>query len=201
MTDESVEVALGQSTYTVLPQPHPRITRTLPALLIEHQAQLNTSDLPGFVASLGDGTHAVLKVFIPELMPAWEFAGYPSQAAYEAGEDDPEAHALAPSLPQILAAFDAAFSVNGGQRLTDVLGKGMGSALTPELRALALKGLADLLSARLKKLRMPSGGSASPSSGTTARTSPSPRAKSSRSDGSSTSPKTADAESAKTSAS
>lgn len=60
---------------------------------------------------LGERVYDVLAMFIPKLMPLWEFRGFGSQEAMDAGEYD-EALDKSPDWPQIVAAVELAMRVN-----------------------------------------------------------------------------------------
>jgi hypothetical protein len=54
-------------------------------------------------------------------MPKFAFQGYASAEAMAADEYDPGAAEKAPSVPQIVDAFDTALEVNGIKRLGDLI--------------------------------------------------------------------------------
>jgi len=169
--EESVEVRLGDETYTVVPQPHVRVQRTFPKVLREtfgNVGELDTSDVQSIVGGLGDGVYDVLKVFIDDLMPRYKFMGFPTQQAMEADEYDDEYADNAPTYPQILDAFEAIYRINGGARIQQGLGKALGPEILGAARAMA----ASWLSRMLQNSQPPSGESDSTSSGETDRTGP-----------------------------
>ncbi len=124
-------VKLGDHVFPVVAQRHTRFRK---ATLGE--------DLQAVFAGLQDGTYAepayrLLSFLIPaitlgvshpdgtgyqvEPMPFWEFVGYASQEAMEAGEED-EAKNRAPLTDEIVNALEVAlFQASGAQRLGALL--------------------------------------------------------------------------------
>lgn len=119
------EIALGAHTYTVRPQ---KIGYLIHKLGPNLQEAL-TAEIEGLDAAALAGAKArdVLAVFIPDLMPTWEWLGYASERAFEEtqlwkrsngaeGSDQyDEAADKSPEPLQIKAAFKAASNVNGGE--------------------------------------------------------------------------------------
>lgn len=105
-------------TYTIVQQRHQRIERALigkDGVLssLEDLSQVGeSSGLSDLTSLAGEKLYDVLKVFIPDLMPRWEFRGYGSDEA-EARDEYAEHMDRSPSVPQISAAFRAAIDVNG----------------------------------------------------------------------------------------
>lgn len=140
MEQPELEVDLGLDldgnvthTYTVLQQRHARLIRRLVGKkgvfrsLDEFQelTNLDTED-GGAEAAFERFLHAgegkvydVLHVFIPNLMPRYEFEGFASQTAYDEDQYDEDAD-RSPSVPQIRNAFTAAVEANGLEWLDKV---------------------------------------------------------------------------------
>jgi hypothetical protein len=74
------QVQLGERTYNLKPQRIGRISRRLEQVFSLF-GDLNTGSTPDEV---GSGLYEVLKVFIPDLAPEWELAGYGSADDFEA---------------------------------------------------------------------------------------------------------------------
>ncbi len=134
------QVKLGSQEYTIVPQPHAVLFRKFPQVLAEVRdgglTQENITSGPDIINVLGDRIHGVLKIFIPDLMPFHEFQGFPSQEALDEDRFD-EAYAVqhAPTIPEIMEAFDQAINVNGGKRLKDLLGNVLGPDLSRAVRS------------------------------------------------------------------
>lgn len=173
MSSPPVTVQLGEHSYHLVAQRHARIWRTLPDV-VSHAAdiELDGSDLSSLVASLGDGVHAVLQVFIPDLMPAWKFDGFASEQAREQNAYDPDAD-RSPTQPELLDAFEAAWRVNGMHRVGQSLGKLLGPDLTAPLRTLIVGRIRTMTDSPTSPSSPPENGeSASTSSTTSPPTSP-----------------------------
>lgn len=122
------KVKLGAHECTVRPQ---KIGYLIHRLGPDLQDAL-VADLTGEGAEVvGEKAHAILKVFVPDLMPVWEFLGFPSKEAWEAGDYD-ENLDCSPEPLQVKAAFKAASDVNGGEVLKHL--KALLGMLAPELQ-------------------------------------------------------------------
>jgi len=122
---EGVPVLIGEYTYQVVPQRIGRLRKRLGRALGDLET-LQGDSITSFAAESMDRTHTILKVFIPDLMPIWEFSGYRSEAAMEADEE--EEGEYGPTLPDIVHAFEVVMKVN---RL-DLLGH-LRQVISPEL--------------------------------------------------------------------
>lgn len=105
-----VKVALGEHEYTVHPQRHAYLRHRLGDELgrlgdVEAVADENLLD------QVTQKAYEFLSVFIPDIMPRWEFEGYGSPSSFEAREYD-EAADRSPSPDQIIGAFEMALRVN-----------------------------------------------------------------------------------------
>jgi hypothetical protein len=103
------KVRLGEHEYPVYPQRIGYLERKLGDVF----GTLLDADVQGgsIMDLLGGRAYRTLIVFIPRLMPEYEFRGYPTQEAFEAKEYD-ESYDKSPSFPEIEAAFRAAMRVN-----------------------------------------------------------------------------------------
>lgn len=113
-----VTVTLGDQEYVVVPQ---KIGYLMHRLNLGDVLEVQQG------RSFGMEAHRLLSVVIPEVgrrLPAWEFLGYASREAHEAGEYDPEQD-RSPTGDQIIAALETALRVNGGERLGKLLGPQM----------------------------------------------------------------------------
>ena len=130
-------VELGKHSYEVQPQRMGYLERHLSGLT--DLINLDVED-GNIIAALGDKAHSVLAIFIPGLMPEWEWKGYASQTAAEHNQYDEEADS-SPTFDQIVTAFEVAMKVNRLD-LFKHLGKLVG---TDFLRAAVRKAIADSL--------------------------------------------------------
>lgn len=74
----------------------------------------------------GDGLYGLLELLIPKLpqaLPEWEFRGYASREAWEAGEYDDDEE-LSPTTNELLNAIAVSLEVNGLYRLAEEMRKG-----------------------------------------------------------------------------
>lgn len=145
--EDRTTVTLGDEEYSLAAQPYPRLFRQLSEFGDELQAlgEMDATDAAGMVSALGGRVHGFLKIFIPNLMAEYRFAGFATQAAFDAGELDEQAEAAAPTLPQLIDAVEAAFEVNGGKRLGGLLGKLLGPALGQQVQRLVAATLSERL--------------------------------------------------------
>jgi len=120
-----VDVSLGEQTYHVVPQ---RIgyLRTKFGVVLQG---LDTTDLAtgNILEFLGDRAYGVLAVFIPDIMPKYEFLGFATLEALEADEYNPD-YDKSPSATQIKEALLKGAEVNE----IDLL-KHLGKLIGPEL--------------------------------------------------------------------
>lgn len=118
-----MDVELGARNakeYRVVAQPQARLTRKLfgEKGVLGSLEDLDLSGLEGddavtsFFNLIQGRVYEVLHVFIPDLMPEWEFNGYASQTAADEDQYDEEAD-NSPTHPQVLNAFKTAIQVNG----------------------------------------------------------------------------------------
>jgi hypothetical protein len=107
------KVVLGEHEYTIYPQRHAYLTNRLGRAMAKLQdaSAFESEALEGAIAMLGDRAYDLLLVFIPKLMPEYEWAGYPTQEAFEA-KDYNEEYDKSPSFPQIVNAFHVCLNVN-----------------------------------------------------------------------------------------
>lgn len=108
------KVVLGDHEVPVYPQRHAYLTNKLGkwmTSMIGSEGNLDTDDALAF---LGGRAYEVLSVMIPTLpkrMPKWEWDGFGSADAAQAGEYVEEED-KSPTVPQIVDAFNAAIAVN-----------------------------------------------------------------------------------------
>jgi hypothetical protein len=123
------EVTLGERSYAMLPQPIGYLRSQFGVALgnVEN-IDIDASNILNLLVERGYG---LLKVFIPDLMPEWEFNGYATRESWEAGEYDME-YDKSPTTKQIRRAFTAAVELNE----IDIL-KHLGKVIGPDL----VKGL------------------------------------------------------------
>lgn len=102
-------VRLGEHDYPVYAQRigylENRLGSTFGQLV---EAQVDSGSIVSF---LGGSAYNVLRVFIPRLMPEWQFRGYRSEADFESGNYDAEADAGV-TLPEVIDAFEVVMKVN-----------------------------------------------------------------------------------------
>lgn len=114
----------GEATnvFHVVPQRHAKVLRRLMGkdgvfASFEEFASLagddeSGTDLDKFLHAIGGKLYDTLLIFIPDLMPRWEFEGYGSEGHFERDEYVEELD-RSPSSPQIQTAFETIIQVNG----------------------------------------------------------------------------------------
>jgi hypothetical protein len=153
-------VTLGDHTYTIVPQ---RIgyLRSRLGTVFAGIVDLEVSNA-NLLTVLGDKIYVLLQVFIPDLMPEWEFHGYPTREAMEA-EDYKEEYDHSPSPTEIREALTAGSAVNE----IDLL-KHLGKLIGPDLiRSWVAGAVADSMQATSQSSSLTSGesnGTPSPTS-------------------------------------
>jgi hypothetical protein len=165
------EITLGEHKLPVLPQSIGYLTHRLGPRLQE----ILEGDTDG-LAGVTDKAYETLAVFIPSLpetLPRYEFRGYASTEALEAGRYDEEAD-RSPNVPQIKTAFEAVFKINGGEVLSNLKAL-LGPAITQRVLALVTATVAEKFPSEISGSSptspSTSGESASTSSSTTPPTS------------------------------
>jgi hypothetical protein len=109
------EITLGEHTLPVYAQRHAYLINRLGRFMRELQenaGDLDADDLLGFLQAR---SYELLCALVPSLerrVPEYEYRGYSSREAMEAGEYDPEAD-QSPTLPEIREALTQASVVNG----------------------------------------------------------------------------------------
>jgi hypothetical protein len=146
-------------------------------LAVDIQELLDRDDLGGALLALGrERAYDALCMVVPALskrMARWEFAGYSSAEAMDAGEYDEDAD-KSPTWPEITAAFRSAKEVNQFDFLDGLKSfvKGLYEKADPTLVGQAINvGLAEMVSRGLPNSAPLNGASVSTSSTTTAPTS------------------------------
>lgn len=135
----NAEVTLGDVTVPVYPQRVSYlVNKTVPAIhevLNGAQVADLTADLATVLRQIGQGgAYDILTAACPTLakrMPRYVFCGFPSQAAMDAGEYDPDL-ASDPTLDEIVEAFKVVGRVNGMENILSA-GKLLGKAIDPRL--------------------------------------------------------------------
>lgn len=107
----SPRVQLGEHDYPLYPQKIGYLENKLGRLVKGMAEQAVDGDTSSVVGWLGERTYDVLKVFVPKLMPLYEFRGYASEQAMEAGDYDEDAD-KSPDWPQVVTAIEQAMAVN-----------------------------------------------------------------------------------------
>jgi hypothetical protein len=156
----SAEVVLGDTSYVIVPQRIGYLRSRIGVVLMGIMDLEVTGD--NVVDALGSKVFGVLQVFIPDLMPEWEFQGFATREAMEKNEYNPE-YDKSPTPTQIKRALMSAAEVNE----IDLL-KHLGKLIGPDLIRSWLAGaLADSMQENSPKLPPTNGAS----SGTTSPTS------------------------------
>lgn len=119
MESPGIDVELGEHEYRIVPQRQARLYRKLfgPKGVVQELQNMDSlfgeeSSFDSFFSVISDRLYAVLLVFIPDLMPEWEFEGYGSPTAAENDEYDDEGD-RSPTHPQVIEALQTAVQVNG----------------------------------------------------------------------------------------
>lgn len=110
------KIKLGRHNYEVLPQPIGYLMNEVGSDL---QAALE-SDADGLdgTRQVGQKSYELLKVFIPDLMPLYEFLGFASEEAMRMGPAGYDrTHDHSPKPPQIAQAVKEIKRANGGEVL------------------------------------------------------------------------------------
>lgn len=104
-------ITLGDYSYSVVPQRVGRLKRHLGRAFADIQ-DLSFNDVASFVDESLERAHRILAVFIPDMMPVWEFCGYGSRSAYEGSDDSDDDGDFGPTVPEIVGAFEVVMRVN-----------------------------------------------------------------------------------------
>lgn len=166
-TGAPAEVTLGEHTLPVYAQRHAylqnRLGRFIDRLVDEGVEAGNVLDI------VQSSAYELLVVLIPNLdkrVPEWEFKGYGSREAMDAGEYDEQTD-RSPTVPEIRTAFEVAAKVNS----FDVL-KAVWKVVDPQLlRGLVTEQIAEAISPTSPTLPSENGASTSTPSTTTGPTS------------------------------
>lgn len=105
---------LGDEEYLVVAQRHARLRRELGKLFqnLGDLGDLEIDSANSMLDLVGDKVYDLLAIFIPDLMPKYEFMGYATSEAMEADRYDEEAD-RSPTQPQIREAIERCLDVNG----------------------------------------------------------------------------------------
>lgn len=164
------KVTLGEHEVDVYPQRQAYLTNKLGRFIGGLMGtELEDTNGEAIVAFLGDNAYDLLATVIPtygKRCPKYEFAGYASQAAYEAREYD-EREDKSPTFPEIVTAFEVAAEANR----FDVL-KTLGKIVDPKLlRTWINTKVSEAILTSSANSQLPAAGSPSTSSGATTPTS------------------------------
>jgi hypothetical protein len=166
----TAEVTLGEHTVPVYAQRHAYLANRLGKFVDSLSERTDRfGDADNFFVVLQDFSYELLCMVIPTLakrMPEYEFRGFSSREAMEAGDYDEQAD-KSPTVPEIKQAFAVAARVNG----FDALGQLRGLVDPKLARAWVTAQLADLASQTSQTSPSANGASVSTSSGTTPPTS------------------------------
>lgn len=155
-------VVLGEHSYPIYAQRHAYLANRLGRAVAKLQDMegMDAGSLESAVSSLGEQAYDFLQVFVPKLMPKYEWAGYPTQESYEA-RDYQEEYDRSPTIPEITFAFETALKAN---RLDSL--KSLGKLVNLDLiRAYISAGMVNLI--ERQRSSSEEGTLASMSSGTT----------------------------------
>lgn len=131
------EIKLGEHEYTVVAQRHAYLERMLGPQIGSALSLSGGDGAQGLIASASTGYHGLLKVFLPELMPLWEWRGFASETAFTStelhkssgGEEGSDQYDVAadksPTTDQMVVALRAVAEVNRidlVEKLKDLVG-------------------------------------------------------------------------------
>lgn len=138
---EAVEVYIGDTEYVLIPQRIGHLRSQIGIALGNLEGLKLEAD--NVLDLLGQRAYAVLLAFVPDLMPEWEFHGYPTREAWESKDYQGE-YDHSPTPPQLRHAFTVA------SRLNEIdLVKHLGKLIGPEVIQGYIAGLmADSLDSR-----------------------------------------------------
>lgn len=166
----------GGVTVPVYPQRHARLTRKLSRLVlgvVEQGQNLTVDNLLDVSQGRAWELLCILAPALPQRMSEWQFRGYASAEAMDAGDYDEDQDTTSPSIPEIRHAVVTCATVSGLDFLTHA--KGIFQMVDPTLlRALVseqLMEIADSASTISRSSLSATGDSPSTSSGTKAPTS------------------------------
>lgn len=158
------EVTLGEHTVPVYAQRHAYLQNRL-GRFIDHLLDEGLDDAGSILDVVQQSAYELLCVLIPNLekrVPEYEFKGYASREAYEAGDYDEETD-RSPTVPEIRGAFAVAARVNAFDALRAVW-----QLVDPQLlRGVVTAQLAQAISPTSPTSPSANGTSASTSSGMT----------------------------------
>lgn len=113
--DDPTGVQIAGERYEVLPQRIGRLRRKLTLIATAFSA-MGEEGTEGAIDSAGTQLHELIRVFVPDFMPEYQFEGYASETAREQDQYDEQAD-RSPSLPELIELFEAVYQVNGAERL------------------------------------------------------------------------------------
>lgn len=104
------DIKLGEHMYTVVAQRHSYLQRAL-GPRFSSLADMSASDTSQIAGAATKGYHSLLSVFIPDLMPLYEWEGFPTEEAFSTDDWHKELD-HAPSIDQMVIAAEAVAEVN-----------------------------------------------------------------------------------------
>jgi hypothetical protein len=159
------EVTLGEHTLPIYAQRHAYLMNRAGRFvdeIVKRVADLDTSQI---LVALQESSYELLCVLIPNLekrVPEYEFRGFGSREAMDAGDYDEEAD-RSPTLPEIRTAFEVASRVNAFDVVKHIWG-----IFDPSLlRGIVNEQITEAISKTSPSSPSVNGTSASTSSGTT----------------------------------
>jgi len=169
MSGTPVEVTLGDHTIPVYAQRHAYLLNRLGRFISDLQASAGDVEGDVLLAFLQARSYELLCALMPNLdkrLPEYEYRGYGSREAMEAGDYDEHVD-KSPTLPEIRHALEVASTVNGFDVLVHLK-----ALIDPKLvRGWLSAQVAEAILASSPSSPSANGGSASTSSGTTPPTS------------------------------
>ena len=106
-----IDVELGEHAYRVQPQRHAYLKRELRSF-VDDLSELGETSVDNLLDVGTDQFYALLAVMIPDLMPKWEWDGYPLRRTRPSRDDYERDTDRSPTPPEIKGALQAAINVN-----------------------------------------------------------------------------------------
>jgi hypothetical protein len=165
---EEVSVFLGDKEYRCVPQRKAYLQKKLSKVFSMEGLNLDEdASFESFMKLVDEHAYKVLRVFIPDLMPEYEFAGYASAQAMEQDDYD-EDRDKSPTVPQVRNAVGVLVELNGLD-----LAKYLKNFVSPDfLRAFMTSQIANLMTGDSATSSAPSTDTPSTKTGTTEPTAP-----------------------------
>lgn len=118
---EYPEISLCSRTFPVVPQRIARMQAGIGDVIAKAAADGGELTPATFMRFASARLYEVMCALIPgvEEIPEWKFGGFVDEQAFNDGKYDARSDATSPTLPELMAAFQAAIVVN---RLNEVIG-------------------------------------------------------------------------------